>query len=307
MLRICSLTISNMSKAFEFHFNPAPIKHHPLFTSTPTRLSLEQGKIHRIPFFARAQNPSTIFDTFCFFPETRQENKLGALYLMGEIKNVLPGAQNILPEIARVVKEEYYQFAYQMPQDCFRAALEKADEHLLELKKRNTDFLGNLSFTAIALLPDFSVSISKMGDCKLFLLTGKNIFDIGDNFDSSQSPIRTFPNVVEGSLERTDKIIAITDQLFDVFYEQEIFHALIDIKRPKKIKELFKQKKPALTQAYGCCLLILVKREWPRLFLKPSFTRPSPPAEGWGGSPFSKIVFSFLLLALLLTLGWLIF
>lgn len=302
-----------MSKVFEFHFNPAPIKHHSLFAQNPTRLSLEQGKIHRIPFFARPKRPETIFDTFCFFPETRQENKLGVLYLMGEMKNALHSTQNILPEIAQVIKEEYYQFTYQTPQDCFRAALEKADEHLLELKRQNSDLLGNLNFTAIALLPDFSVSISKVGDCKLFLLTGKNIFDIGDNFDPSQSPIRTFPNVIEGSLEKTDKIITITDQLFDVFYEQEIFHALLDIKRPKQIKELFKQKKPALSQAYGCCLLILVKRQWPKIFLKSAFGRPRPPAAGGGGSPSfwrknsSKIVFSFLLLALLLALGWLIF
>lgn len=310
-----------MSKVFEFHFNPTPLPRS-LLQQGPTRLDLEQGKVHRIPFFQKPKHQETIFDTFCFFPETRQENKLGVLYLLGEIKNVSPVTQGLLSEIAEVIKQEYYQYSYETPQDCFRAALEKADQYLLEVKKGSTGFLGNLAFTAVALLPDFSVSISKAGKAKIFLLTGKNIFDIGDNFNSADSPIKTFPDVIEGSLNPKDKIVVVTDQLFDVFYQQEIFHTLIEVKKPKQVKELFKQKKPALRKASGCCMIVLAKKELPKIFLRPS--RPVPAARPqtprfrraaeklFAQSPFlqknfGRIVFSGVILVILLLLGWLIF
>lgn len=310
-----------MSKIFEFHFNPVSEKR--LFNQGPHKLNLEQGRIHRIPFFKKTNKQNTIFDTFCFFPETKYENKLGKLYLMGEIKNVFDPRQNLLPEIAEVIKREYYQFNYETPQDCFRGALEKADQYLSEIKKENTDFLGNLGFTAIALLPDFSVSISKKGTSKIFLLTGKNIFDVGDNFNSPESPIHTFPNVVEGTLESTDKIIIVTDQLFDTFYEQEIFHNLINIKKSKQIKELFKQKKPVLSQAFGCCLLVFVKKELPKIFLQSGKLNPGQTARNvpilrktlekisyrpsFLQKNFGKMIFFGVILAILLILGWILF
>jgi len=310
-----------MSKIFEFHFNPISEKR--LFNQPPQKLNLEQGRFHRIPFFKKAKKQNTIFDTFCFFPETRRENKLGKLYLMGEMKNVFDPRHNLLPEIAEVIKLEYYKFNYETPQDCFRSALEKADQYLSKIKKENTDFLGNLGFTAISLLPDFSVSISKVGTSKIFLLTGKNIFDVGDNFNKDDSPIHTFPNVVEGSLESTDKIIIVTDQLFDTFYEEEIFHNLIDIKKSKDIKELFKEKKPILNQAFGCCLLVFVKKELPKIFLqssKPKIDKPSPNTpilrktlEKISYKPsflqknFGRMVFFGVILAILLVLGWILF
>lgn len=336
-----------MSKVFEFHFNPVSEKK--LFSQGPHKLNLEQGRVHRIPFFKKTKKQNTIFDTFCFFPETRNENKLGRLYLMGEMKNVFARSQNLLPEIAEVIKQEYFQSNYETPHDCFRASLEKADQYLAEVKKENihphtkwgqdakgvqndevsphygvgASFLGNLGFTAIALLPDFSVSISKVGTSKIFLLTGKNIFDVGDNFNSAESPIHTFPNVVEGSLESTDKIIIVTDQLFDAFYEQEIFHNLINIKKSKQVKELFKQKKPGLTQAFGCCLLVFVKKELPKIFLQRSKQNSDRPAskspilrktlEKISYKPtflqrnLGRMLFFCLILAILLVLGWILF
>lgn len=320
MLRILSLTISNMSKVFEFHFNPISTKR---IAQGPHKLNLEQGRIHHIPFFKKTKKENTIFDTFCFLPKTRQENKLGKLYLMGEMKNAFQDTKNLLHEIADVIKEEYYQYNYETPQDCFRAALEKADQFINEIKRKNTGFLENLGFTAISVLPDFSVSISKVGTSKIFLLTGKNIFDVGDNFNQDDSPIHTFPNVVEGSLESTDKIIVVTDQLFDTFYEQEIFHNLIDIKKTKQIKELFKQKKPALTQAFGCCLLVFVKKELPKIFLQSSKQIANQPTNKLAllqktlnkipyKSTFLQKNFGTMLsfatvLLILLVLGWILF
>jgi len=295
-----------MSKVFEFHFNPTTTKR--IVQNSLVKLDIKQNGIHRIPFFRKTQKPETLFNSFCFFPETRRENKLGRLYLMGEIKNVTPKTQNILYELAEVIKQEYYQFEYETPQDCFRAALERADEYLLEIKRENTDFLGNLSFAAISLLNDLSVSVSMTGNIKIFLLTGKNVFDVGNNFE--QSPLRCFDNVIEGQLESRDKIVIITDQLFDTFYSQEIFSTLIDIKKAKSIKELFKTKKLYLNQTFGCCLLVLVKKGLPKIFLQSSKHQASTHSSvrpSFLQNNYIKIIFFGFILALLLFLGFLIF
>ncbi|NQU82808.1 MAG: hypothetical protein HQ539_02565 [Parcubacteria group bacterium] len=300
-----------MSKVFEFHFNPTTQKR--INKQEPTRLNLEQNGLHRIPFFKRTRKPETLFNTFCFFPKTRNENKLGVLYLMGELKNVSPTTQNLLIEVAEIIQQEYYQFNYETPQDCFRASLEKADQYLFEVKAGNPGLLTNLSFTAIVLLNDFSISVSKAGTNRIFLLTGKNIFDVGENFDSSDSPIRAFSNVIEGQLESTDKIVTITDELFDVFYQQEIFHELIDIKKGKQIKEIFKSKKLTLKQISGCCLLVLVKKGLPKLFLKSSSSgfveqkKRIPHQPSFIKKNILKLFIFAIFLSILLSLGWLIF
>lgn len=295
-----------MSKVFEFHFNPTTSKR--INKQGLVKLNIEQKGIHRISFFKKTKTPVTLFNSFCFYPETRRENKLGNLYLMGEIQNVTPKTQNILYELAEVIKQEYYQFEYETPQDCFRAALERADEYLLDVKKENTDFLGNLSFTAVSLLNDLSVSVSMAGTIKIFLLTGKNVFDVGNNFE--QSPIRCFGNVIEGQLEVKDKIVTITDQLFDTFYAQEIFSNLIDIKKEKQIKTLFKTKKLYLNQTFGCCLLVLVKKGLPKIFLQSSKSASIPhskPRLSFLQNKYIKIIFFGLVLIIILSLGWLIF
>jgi len=295
-----------MSKVFEFHFNPTTSKR--IAKNSLVKLNIEQNGIHRIPFFKKEKTPETLFNSFCFYPQTRKENKLGRLYLMGEIKNVTPQTQNILYELAEVIKQEYYNGGYETPQDCFRAALERADEYLLDIKKENTDFIGNLSFAAISLLNDLSLSVSMTGNIKIFLLTGKNVFDVGDNFE--QSSMRAFDNVIEGQLEKTDKIVTITDKLFDTFYAQEIFDTLIDIKKEKQIKDLFKTKKLYLNQTFGCCLLVLVKKGLPKIFLQSSKSPTLPhsqPRPSFLQNTYTKIIIFGLTLISLLVLGWLIF
>ena len=274
-------------KVFEFHFNP------------------KNKKI------------DTIFDSFCFVPETKAERNLGSLYLIGELTNALPKTQNLLTDIAEIIKREYYRFPQREVSESFKESLAKANEFLAsEIKKENTIWLGNLGFAVFSLAPDFLINFSKIGNLKILLLREGEVFDIGERINLAASPTKPFPNIVEGKLTEKDKILAITPEIFEVFDKEGIFQNLVENKKPKQIKKIFKEKKKILRETFGVCLLIILDKKgakkiyFPKIFFPtPSFKFPQRilPQSPILQEKLKKSLISLLILALLLLLGYLIF
>ena len=201
-------------KFFEFHFNPEVKKR------------------------------DVIFDSFCFAPQTKEEEDLGYLYLAGELKNTLPKTKGILIELAKIIKKEYYKLPQRGTQDSFKESLKKANEFLeREIKKGNTVWLGNLNFTAISLAPNFLINFSKVGNLKILLLKEEEIFNIGGNINFAASPMKIFPNIAEGKLTEKDKILVVTQEVFEVFDKERIWQNLTEVRKPRQIKKIFKEKR----------------------------------------------------------------
>ncbi|MCD6500772.1 hypothetical protein J7K42_02005 [bacterium] len=268
----------------------------------------------------------TIFDSFCFVPETKAEEDLGYLYLIGELKNALPKKnEDLLTNLAEIIKQKYYKLPLESPGDNFKQSLEKANEFLAqEIKKENVSWLGNLNFAVVSLTPDFLINFSKVGNLKILLLRNKEIFDIGEQINSVPSPAKTFPNVVEGKLEKGDKILLLTQEPFEVFKKEEILQNLTDIKKPRKIKKIFKEKKKILKEIFGACLLIIPEKKGiltrkiylpkilPSVNLRGPFKIFNFPQKIFSQSPvlqekFKKASLAILILIIVLVLGWLIF
>lgn len=276
-------------KVFEFHFNP------------------------------KNKKVDTIFDTFCFLPETKAEENLGYLYLVGELSNVLPKTKGILIEIAEIIKREYYKFPQREVSDSFKESLEKANEFLAsELRKENVNWLGNLRFAAISLAPDFLINFSKVGNLKILLLREGEIFDIGERINFATSSTKPFPNLVEGKLSEKDEILVVTEEVFEVFNKEGILQNLAEIKKPRQIKKIFKEKKKILKKIFGGCLLIIPEKKgilakkiyFPKIsFPTPSFKFPQRilPQSFLLQEKLKKSLISLLILAILLLLGYLIF
>ena len=267
-------------KVFEFHFNP------------------------------KIKEKDTIFDSFCFVPETEAEESLGFLYLVGEIKNVLPKTKGILAELAEIIKKEYYRTPQREAQNSFKEAMEKANEFLVqETREDNVAWLGNLNFAAISLTPDFLMNLAKVGKLKILLLREKEVFDVGENINFNAAANKIFPNIVEGKLIQGDKILVLTQKVFEIFKNEEIIKNLAEIKKPRKIKRIFKEKKRILKEIFGVYLLIIPKKKG-ILFKKIYF--PKIPKIPFLKFPFlqektKKTLIALLILVLLLLLGWLIF
>lgn len=281
-------------KVFEFHFNP------------------------------KSKKADTIFDSFCFVPETKVERNLGYLYLVGELKNVLPKTKGILAELAEIIKREYYRLPEREASESFKESLVKANEFLAsELKKENTVWLGNLNFAAVSLVPGFLINFSKVGNLKILLLRDAEVFDIGERVNFAASPTQPFPNIVEGELTEKDKILVVTPEVFEVFGRERIFQDLLEVKKPRQIKKIFKEKKKILREVFGVCLLIIpdkkgrvAKRIQMVSDWRPKISLPTPsfkflqkisPQSFILKEKLKKSLIAILILGLLLLLGYLIF
>ena len=117
-------------RVFEFHFNPR----------------LRQG------FGGQAKLPDLIFDSFCYEPENIYERRVGSLYLVGLLKNVLPQNLHFLDRLAKLIKDQYYRSTLSTPEKALKESLRQGNEFLEGIaKKGDVSWLGNLSFAALSL------------------------------------------------------------------------------------------------------------------------------------------------------------
>ncbi len=214
-----------MLAVFEFHFNPNP-----------------------------KQNDS-VFDTFCFLPQTLFEKKQGNLYLVAEIKNPTKNSQFVLNRVAEIIKKYFYQKPVFSSQDSFQLGLNQANDFL-------SDWQGILNFAAIVVGPKCNIKVSKAGNLKIVLFRQNEAFDIGSNFNSHTTPGKIFPDVIEGNLQKGDRLLVATSDVFHSFQNEQILENLAQRQNPKLVKQVFKEKKKILREFSGACLLAFVKKRW---------------------------------------------
>jgi len=252
-----------------------------------------------------AKKKDVIFDTFCFVPEKKEEEKFGYLYLIGELKNVLPKTQNLLNKLAEILHKEYYKFPERSVEESFKESLVQVNEFLAgELKKENVSWLGNLNIAIVSFSQDFLLNLAKVGKLKILLLRDKEIFDVGENVKEVSSYERTFSKAIEGKLSQGDKLLLLTPELFEIFQTQGIIEKLAKIKKIKEIKKILKEKKEILKETFGASLLIIPQKKsllFKKIYLpRPEFLSSLPERT-------RKNLIAILVLIILLLLGWLIF
>lgn len=190
-------------QVFEFHFNP------------PLQSKRRTGQI--------APKGDLLFDSFCYEPENIYEKRLGSLFVVGEIKNVLPQNAKFLNNFAGFLKKQYYSSPVRFsPETGFRESLKKSNEFLEAIaKKGDVSWLGNLNLAVLA-LRNFELNFSKVGTIKILLLRQGQVIDIGKNLEFSEIepyPLKIFDNIVSGKLLENDIILVLTKEIFPVFSE----------------------------------------------------------------------------------------
>jgi hypothetical protein len=239
-------------RVFELHFNPPDLKFK------------RKGKLER----------DIIFDSFCYEPENIYEKRLGSLYLVGELKNVLPQNLRFLEKISQLMKEKYYSNYLKSPEEALKESLKSLNEFFSqEVKQDNTNWMGNLSLSIISIAPreksEVELNFTKIGELKILLLRQGQISDIGTKLNGEAIepyPLKVFSNILSGKIIEADTIAIFTKEVFSGFTNAEDENLIQEISREKdlndrKIREILKPKEKELNQISGICLLVQVQPE----------------------------------------------
>lgn len=207
-----------------------------------------------------------IFDSFCYEPENVYEKRLGSLYMVGSLKNVLPQNVRFLDNLAKTIKEKYYKTISATPEKSFKDALRKTNEFLEGIaQKGDVSWLGNLNFAIIA-LKNFELNFTKVGDLKTFLLRKGQIIDIDQKlkFDEIEPyPLKIFGNIVSGKLAENDIILVLTKEVADFFQNENLITEIAMASFEQKgLKEILNSKREKLAKVSGICLLIVLTKEF---------------------------------------------
>ena len=231
-------------RVFEFHFNPR----------------LRQG------FGGQAKLPDLIFDSFCYEPENIYERRVGSLYLVGFLKNVLPQNLHFLDRLAKLIKDQYYRSTLSTPEKALKESLRQGNEFLEGIaKKGDVSWLGNLSF-AVFSLKNFELNFTKVGENKIILVRKGQIIDIDKKLrfqDIEPYPLKIFGNIVSGKLTENDLILVLTKEVFDFFQSQNLLNEIAKILSfdEKKFKSVIQTKEKEFLKISGICLAIFLQKE----------------------------------------------
>lgn len=209
--------------------------------------------------------PDLIFDSFCFEPENIYEKRVGSLYMIGFLKNVLPQNSRFLDNLARAIRERYYKFTLKNPEKALKESLKTANDFLEEVaKKGDVSWLGNLSWACLS-LKNFELNFTKVGEIKILLLRKGQIIDIDKRLkfqDIEPYPLKVFPNIVSGKLAENDILLVLTKEVFNSFQEQNLITEIAQTSPfgGKGVKETFRRKNEELSKIFGVCLLIYLSK-----------------------------------------------
>lgn len=228
-------------KVYEFHFNPP----------SERKESLEVD---------------LIFQSFYSQPKNIYEKKMGSLYLIGLLKNVLPKNLHFLESLAQLIKEEYYKKTIFSPEKSLRLALEKANESLEEIvKKGDVSWLGNLNFAVLS-LKDFKLNFTKVGAIKIVLIRGGRIIDIEQKLklqDIEPYPLKIFGKIVSGKLVLNDLVFIATKEVFEFLQKEGLLEEIA--KSPQildgKLEKILDEKKEELKEVKGILSAIFLVKE----------------------------------------------
>jgi len=279
-------------------------------------------------YFNPKADKTTAYKTFCFQPEGKEEEKFGTLYIIGEIESYSAqrGYYRFLKKFAKITSRQYFLFSEKAPQESFKAALEKANEFLIQNKKKLKE-LKNINIEALTLDENYLLNVAGIGNLNCFLLRESQILNLNaaqsNNIAKESQKGDFFQNIIRGTLSPGDKIFIGSNKIKD-FFEKENILSLLAKSNSKNIKKILKKYKKGFQKLSGTALLINIKEEKapkPSLVFSalPHFHLPYPSFSWLWLKPYNFLIsrltkeglkrnlIYILVLIILLLLGYLIF
>ena len=223
-------------------------------------------KICEFQFNPKAKKDQ-FFRVFSFKPPQGIEES-GSVHIIGELTNALPTNSNFLERLSNVIEQEYYDLEKQAQAVPHRlkSALKRANDFLAEeSKKGNVDWLGNLHFLLLLLIPasqGYTLYFTKVGGMKLWLSRAGSLVDAGKSIESAKSDegsVKIFGNVGSGRIIPGDRIIGLTEEAFEFFSKENFLQAVAQLHEEKQFRNIFKAKQKEMSQLMGVLFFVLVE------------------------------------------------
>jgi hypothetical protein len=157
-------------------------------------------------------------DIFVYEPENVEEQNLGNLFIVGELKDLPRNSSYIVNLLASKIKKEFYSDTKRTAEESLEAALSQANKTLSEIADSGSgEYVGRLSMICGTYRGN-KFYLSQVGKIRSLLIRNGEILDImKEESGAAVSPKRVFNNIASGELATGDMVIFATSGLFNVF------------------------------------------------------------------------------------------
>ena len=164
-------------------------------------------------------------ELFQYEPENIYQQPLGCLVGFFEVKEFSEDSAYIVNFLTSVLKKEYYINPKREVTESLDSALHKVNMALSELAKHgNIEWLGKIN-AAICVIEKNNTHFSVSGNAKIFLYRNQNLSEISEGLASESPdphPLKTFVNVSSGRLEKNDRLMITSEDIFHILPPLEI-------------------------------------------------------------------------------------
>ena len=164
-------------------------------------------------------------ELFEYAPENIYQQPLGSLVGFFEVKEFSDESAYVVNFLTSVLKKEYYINPKRPVTESLDSALHKVNMALSELAKHgNVEWLGKIN-AAICVLEKNNAHFSVSGDAKIFLYRNQGLSEISEDLASDSlepHPLKTFVNVSSGRLEKNDRMLITSADIFHILPTSEI-------------------------------------------------------------------------------------
>jgi hypothetical protein len=157
-------------------------------------------------------------------PENISRQNLGILVGIFQIDDRSEDSSYVVNYLISIIKKEYFSRSNRGPVENFEAALHKANLALAKLATHeNIGWIGKIN-AVCAVIEKNNLLLSQTGNASAFLLRNSTLTEITEIQDEStnSNPLKTFQDVISGKIEKNDKLILTTKEIFDIFSLEEI-------------------------------------------------------------------------------------
>lgn len=200
-------------------------------------------------------------ETLSYEPEKGNRS----LYLIGEIRNIIPSNEKLLKRIIKMVRDEYESQSSESVEDALKNSLIKVNEYLsVEIARDNVSWLGNLHLAALS-VSGSKVNIAKIGKISALLVGFEKINELNDKIEdrtsSNDFKPKTFGTIISGKLGRGERIAILTEEAMDVFKKSSILKKISELPflDKKIIEDLVDSQKKEISKISGSFFLLDTK------------------------------------------------
>lgn len=223
-------------------------------------------------YFNPKAKKNLVFETFCFEPETPQEKELGSLYLAGLIRGVEPGNEDLLGELATLIKTGYYQQtdADSDAETAFKTILKQGNELLLNLASKDPS--SSISFFALNSKGN-DLNFSQFGGRinTVFYQNGKLAEAGGGRPDENAS----FKNMISGKISPKDCILVLSEDVFQFLLKKDALKNIASAGEFRKAEKIISKFKKETSSLSGFCLFLYPEEDRSPQKIIPSFSQIS--------------------------------